>query len=89
MRKVGFQRTTRCYIPEARTLHFISLYKSVGAGIAQSGLRRATGWTAGIRFRRRQDISLLHSAQTGSGARAPSYPMGTVGDFPKGKAAGP
>jgi len=32
-------------------------------------------------------FSLFH-VQTSSGAHAPSYPMGTNGSFPEGKAAG-
>jgi hypothetical protein len=35
-----------------------------------------------------QDFSLLHSVQTGSGAHPASYPMGTGGSFPGGKAVG-
>jgi hypothetical protein len=34
------------------------------------------------------EFSLLHIVQTGSGAYAASYPMGTRGSFPKSKAAG-
>jgi hypothetical protein len=33
-------------------------------------------------------FSLLHIVQTGSGAHPTSYPMGTGGYFPGGKAAG-
>jgi hypothetical protein len=36
----------------------------------------------GVRF------SPLHVVQTGSGAHPASYPMGTGGSFPRGKAAG-
>jgi hypothetical protein len=35
-----------------------------------------------------RDFSLLHSVQTGSGARPPSYPMGTRGFFPATKRLG-
>jgi hypothetical protein len=35
-----------------------------------------------------KDFSSLHSAQTDSGPHPPSYPMGTVGDFPESKAPG-
>jgi hypothetical protein len=34
-----------------------------------------------------QDFSPLHVVQTGSGAHPASYPMGTGGPFPGGKAA--
>jgi hypothetical protein len=44
--------------------------------------RRATGWTARVRFPERQNFNLLYSVQAGSGARPASYPMGTGGDFP-------
>jgi hypothetical protein len=33
-------------------------------------------------------FSLRHRVQTGSGAKPASYPMGTRGSFPEGKAAG-
>jgi hypothetical protein len=33
----------------------------------------------GFNSRQRHDFSLLHSVQTGTGARPPSYPMGFVG----------
>jgi hypothetical protein len=33
-------------------------------------------------------VSLLHTVQTGSGADPASYPMGTMGSFPGGKATG-
>jgi hypothetical protein len=35
------------------------------------------------------NFSLHHSVQNGSGAHAASYPVGTRGSFPGGKAAGP
>jgi hypothetical protein len=34
------------------------------------------------------NFSLQHRIQTGSGAHLPSYPVGTEGPFPGGKAAG-
>jgi hypothetical protein len=34
------------------------------------------------------NFSLHHRVQKGSGARPASYPMGTRGSFPEGKAAG-
>jgi hypothetical protein len=36
----------------------------------------------------RKEFSLLHVVQTGSGAHPTSYPVGTGGSFPKGKAPG-
>jgi hypothetical protein len=35
-----------------------------------------------------RELSLLHVVQTGSGVHPTSYPMGTGGSFPRGKAAG-
>jgi hypothetical protein len=43
--------------------------------------------TARVRFQAVQDFS-LHSVQTGCGVRPAPYPMGTVGSFLWGKAAG-
>jgi hypothetical protein len=48
----------------------------------------ATGWPAMVRFQVVVDFALLHSAQTESGARSASYPMGTGGSFLGGKDAG-
>jgi hypothetical protein len=51
----------------------------------------ATGWTTkGSEFESLwgQGFSLLHVVQTGSGAHTASFPMGTGGSFPGGKAAG-
>jgi hypothetical protein len=60
--------------------------RGTGAGIAQSVLRRATGWTAGVRFPAgAKAFSLLHSVQTGSVAHPASYPMGSMGLFPRGQ----
>jgi hypothetical protein len=42
----------------------------------------------GVRVPVGSGFSLLHIVQTGSGAHAASYPMGTGGSFPGGKAAG-
>jgi hypothetical protein len=44
----------------------------------------ATRWTARVRFPTVQDFSLLHSAQTGSGAHPASCTMGTDCSFPGG-----
>jgi len=34
------------------------------------------------------NFSPHHRVQTGTGAHPPSYPMGTMGSFPRGKAIG-
>jgi hypothetical protein len=50
------------------------------------------GWsTEGSEFESRygQEFSHLHIVQTGSGVHPISYPIGTEGSFPEGKAAGP
>jgi hypothetical protein len=49
------------------------------------------GWTTeGSEFESRlgQELSLLEIVQTGSEVHPTSYPMGTGGSFPGGKAAG-
>jgi hypothetical protein len=53
------------------------------AGIAQSVSWLAAGWTT----QKGQEFSLLHVVQTGSGVHPTSYPIGTGGFFPGGKAA--
>jgi hypothetical protein len=51
--------------------------------------RWATGWTIGVPFPvGAGNFSLNHRVQTGSGAHPTSYPMGTRGSSPGGKAAG-
>jgi hypothetical protein len=55
-------------------------------------LRLGYGWTIGVlEFDFRWvagNFSLHHRVQDGSGAHPASYPMGTGGSFPGGKAAG-
>jgi hypothetical protein len=55
-----------------------------------SSVRTATGYglEAGVRFPAGEFLSLLHGAQTESGAHLASYTMGIGGSFPGGKAAG-
>jgi hypothetical protein len=48
----------------------------------------SAGIATGFDSRHGKDFSLFHSIQTGSGAHPASYPMGSVGDFPGGKATG-
>jgi hypothetical protein len=58
--------------------------------IAHSVQRLTTGWTTEVsefESRWRQESSLLHVVQTGSGAHPASYPTGTEDSFPEGKAA--
>jgi hypothetical protein len=51
--------------------------------MADSVYRRATGWTAGVRFQRgARDFSLLIIVQPGSGACPASCPMRKSGSFP-------
>jgi hypothetical protein len=60
-----------------------------GAGIAQwfsAGLR--AGWSVVRIPAETGNLPLHHCIQTGSGAHPASYPMGTGGSFPGGKAAG-
>jgi hypothetical protein len=49
---------------------------------------KTLGWMAWVRFPAVQNSSLLHCVQIGSGAHSASYPTGTRGSFPGGKAAG-
>jgi hypothetical protein len=45
------------------------------------------GWTIGVRSpTEAEDFSSIPCVQTGSGAHPASYPMGTGGPFPGGKA---
>jgi hypothetical protein len=45
-------------------------------------------WGGGVRVpARAENFSLYHRVQNGSGAHWASYPMGTTGSFPGGKAA--
>jgi hypothetical protein len=39
--------------------------------------QRDKGWTAELDSRQRQNFRLFRNVQTGSGAQAASYPMGT------------
>jgi hypothetical protein len=43
----------------------------------------------GFNHRQKQNFSLLHRVQTDIGTHPSSYPIGTGGDFPGGKATGP
>jgi hypothetical protein len=45
-------------------------------------------WLPGFEFRQGWGFSLIRSVQTGSRAHLASYPIGSVGLFPVGKAAG-
>jgi hypothetical protein len=67
--------------------HAISITR--GAGIAQwysTGLW--AGWSGVWIPAGAGNFALHHRVQTGSGAHPASYPMGTRGSFPGGKAAG-
>jgi len=53
------------------------------------------GWAVGVHSRQGQTslscpprLDVYHRIQNGSGAHPASYPMGTRGSFPGGKAAG-
>jgi hypothetical protein len=71
------------------SLHYITLHKirdssvsiALGYGLDERGSRVRFPAGAG-------DSSLHHGVQNGSGAHPASYPMGTRGSFPGGKAAG-
>jgi hypothetical protein len=60
-----------------------------GSGIAQSALRGAIGWAAGVRFPAgARHFYLLYSVHTGSGTHPASYPLAIGGSFPGSKMAG-
>jgi hypothetical protein len=57
------------------------------AAVAQSVQCLTTGWTIEVRSpTEAEDFSSSPWVQTGSGAHPASYPMGTGGPFPGGKA---
>jgi hypothetical protein len=56
--------------------------------IAESVQRRATCWTAGVRFPTGPNNHLLHSVCTGFGAHPVSTPMATEGFSPRVKPPG-
>jgi hypothetical protein len=59
----------------------------LGAAVAQAVQCLTTGWTIGVRSPTRvEDFSSSPCVQTGSEAHPDSYPMGTGGPFPGGKA---
>jgi hypothetical protein len=59
----------------------------MGAGVAQSSQCLTTHWTNGVRSQaKKKDFSSSLCVQTSSGAHPVSYPMGTGGPFPGGKA---
>jgi hypothetical protein len=67
--------------------HFKSCF--TGAGMAQSVQRRATCWTARVRFPTVEtEFSLLHSVQIGSGVYSDPCPVGANGSFSGGKRLG-
>jgi hypothetical protein len=65
-------------------IFFFKIY-ALNDRIRDSSIGIATGW---VRFPAVHDFSHLHSVQTDSGAHPASYPRGTGGSFPGGKAAG-
>jgi hypothetical protein len=61
--------------------HDSSVGIALGYGLDDRGSRVRNSAGAG-------NLSLQHRVQNGSGAHPASYPMGTKGSFPGGKAAG-
>jgi hypothetical protein len=58
-----------------------------GAAVVQAVQCLTTGWTIGVRSPTgAKDFSSSPCVQTGSEAHPASYPMGTAGPFPGGKA---
>jgi hypothetical protein len=76
--------TCNLFIQAVSIAHWIrdsSVGIALGYGLDDRGSRVRFSAEAG-------DFSLHHSVQIGSGAHPASYPMGTRGSFPGGKAAG-
>jgi hypothetical protein len=63
------------------------LHLESGAGVAQSVLCLTTDWMTGVWSQTEAEgVSSSLCVQTGSGTHPASYPMGTGGPFPGGKA---
>jgi hypothetical protein len=62
----------------------MALQPFVGAGVAQSVKRLATGWTTEVGVRVKNFLQIV---QTGSGVHPTSYPVGARGFFPGCKTA--
>jgi hypothetical protein len=78
-----------CFL--SRRSRYSLQYSVLKAEIAQSAQRLATGWTikgSKSDSRWRQEFSILHVVQTGSGAHPAFYPIGTGGSFFEDKATG-
>jgi hypothetical protein len=66
-------------------MYFLTFAFAFTVGIAQSVKRRATGWTAGVRFPAGvRYFSHLYSVQTDSVAHPASYTRGTGGEAAEG-----
>jgi len=63
--------------------HELGLSVSIVTGYGQDDQMIGVGFPVGA-----EKFSLQHHTQIGSGAHPASYPMGTRGSFPEGKAAG-
>jgi hypothetical protein len=71
--------------------YFSILLHCIQAGNSIVGIATGYGledWGVGVWVPVGQEFSLLHVLQTGYGAHPASYPMGTGGSFPRGKAVG-
>jgi hypothetical protein len=87
----GIGHTTGLIAPQCSYIRFCrtNLYEMFDYSMATA--RLATGWTTGGGSRSSSPGTVnnfLQIVQTGSGVHATSYPMGTVGSFPGGKADG-
>jgi hypothetical protein len=70
------------------TVKFLFYFSSKEPGCLGRYNDGPQAWLPEFSFQQGKDFSLLHSVQTGSGAHAASYPVGTGGSFPRGKEAG-
>jgi hypothetical protein len=76
------------YVQKYRPLPLMYNYSTM-VPVYFKSVSQVPSWAAGIRFPvGAGDFSMFHSVQTGSGAQAASYPMGTRGSFPGDKRQG-
>jgi hypothetical protein len=62
-------------------IFFIDIVRSRSSSVSMETKLR--DWITGVQFSVMGFFSLRHRVQTGSGAHSASYPMGTVGPFPR------
>jgi hypothetical protein len=82
----GMTALLNAFALHLKMLNLVSLSRSRDGSV---GIATGYGWTARVQFPEIvTDFSLFQCFETGSRAHPASYPMGTRGSFPGGKAAG-